>query len=130
MYEPCSPGSPNSLAVTLQQLADQGKASQVWQCARQALLTCLCSIHECSGLTPLPSMPWQADLHFNVQVHPPDISFRDFEKVMLRARPTVSKDDLGIFEKYKNEFGGFIWNSAAALLKSIDLSCTCTHPSA
>ena len=40
-----------------------------------------------------------------VQVHPPDISFRDFEKVMLRARPTVSKDDLGIFEKYKNEFG-------------------------
>jgi Vps4 C terminal oligomerisation domain len=42
-----------------------------------------------------------------MQVHPPDISFRDFEKVMLRARPTVSKDDLGIFEKYKNEFGGF-----------------------
>lgn len=39
------------------------------------------------------------------QVHPPDICFRDFEKVMLRARPTVSKDDLGIFEKYKNEFG-------------------------
>lgn len=66
MYEPCSPGAPNSIAVTLQQLADQGKASQV---------------------------------------HPPDICFRDFEKVMLRARPTVSKDDLGVYEKYKNEFG-------------------------
>jgi hypothetical protein len=33
MYEPCSPGSPNSVAVTLQQLADQGKASQVHHCA-------------------------------------------------------------------------------------------------
>mmetsp|Transcript_16506 Transcript_16506/g.49413 ORF Transcript_16506/g.49413 Transcript_16506/m.49413 type:complete len:438 (+) Transcript_16506:269-1582(+) len=39
------------------------------------------------------------------QVHPPDICFRDFEKVLLKARPTVSKDDLTIFEKYANEFG-------------------------
>lgn len=31
MYEPCSPGTQNSIAVTLQQLADQGKASQVQQ---------------------------------------------------------------------------------------------------
>ncbi len=30
------------------------------------------------------------------QVHPPDICFRDFEKVLLKARPTVSKDDLTV----------------------------------
>lgn len=29
VYEPCSPGTPNSTAVTLALLADQGKASQV-----------------------------------------------------------------------------------------------------
>ena len=73
-------------------------------------------VRKCSGLAPLHSMLWQADLHWHVQVHPPDISFRDFEKVMLRARPTVSKDDLGIFEKYKNEFGVSTVQSAAALL--------------
>jgi vacuolar protein-sorting-associated protein 4 len=30
---------------------------------------------------------------------------RDFEKVLLRARPTVSKSDLGIYEKFTSEFG-------------------------
>jgi vacuolar protein-sorting-associated protein 4 len=30
---------------------------------------------------------------------------RDFEKVLLRARPTVSQGDLGIFEKFTQEFG-------------------------
>ena len=85
---------------------------------------------EHSALTPPHSMLWQTNLHRNVQVHPPDISFRDFEKVMLRARPTVSKDDLGIFEKYKNEFGGFALQSAAVLLVAIDLLCTCTYLSA
>lgn len=39
------------------------------------------------------------------QVHPPDICFRDFEKVLIKARPTVSKDDLIVFEKYAKEFG-------------------------
>ncbi len=39
------------------------------------------------------------------QVQPPVISMRDFEKVMLRARPTVSKSDLEVFEKFTKEFG-------------------------
>jgi len=38
-------------------------------------------------------------------VNPPQISMRDFEKVLLRARPTVSKSDLGIYEKFTAEFG-------------------------
>jgi vacuolar protein-sorting-associated protein 4 len=39
------------------------------------------------------------------QVHPPKISFRDFEKVLLRARPTVSHKDLQIYEDFTSEFG-------------------------
>ncbi|KDD74938.1 AAA+ ATPase [Helicosporidium sp. ATCC 50920] len=38
-------------------------------------------------------------------VRPPPISFRDFERVLLRARPTVSPDDLAIYEKFTSEFG-------------------------
>lgn len=39
------------------------------------------------------------------QVHPPKISMRDFEKVLLRARPTVSHKDLEVFENFTSEFG-------------------------
>lgn len=42
---------------------------------------------------------------FRLQVQPPVISMRDFEKVMLRARPTVSKKDLEVFEQFTTEFG-------------------------
>ena len=38
-------------------------------------------------------------------VHPPQISMRDFEKVLTRARPTVSKNDLGVYENFTSEFG-------------------------
>ena len=40
-----------------------------------------------------------------VQVQPPRISMRDFEKVLLRARPTVSGKDLKVFEDFTKEFG-------------------------
>lgn len=33
-------------------------------------------------------------------VHPPKITFRDFEKVLLRARPTVSQADLETYTKF------------------------------
>ncbi len=39
------------------------------------------------------------------KVLPPRISMRDFEKVLPRARPTVGKSDLAIFEKFTAEFG-------------------------
>ena len=39
------------------------------------------------------------------QVLPPPISMRDFEKVLPRARPTVGKSDLEVFEKFTAEFG-------------------------
>ena len=45
------------------------------------------------------------DLCACVQVHPPRISMRDFEKVLLRARPTVSGKDLKVFEEFTKEFG-------------------------
>jgi vacuolar protein-sorting-associated protein 4 len=38
-------------------------------------------------------------------VQPPVITTRDFEKVLLRARPTVSKKDLEVFERFTDEFG-------------------------
>ncbi len=40
-----------------------------------------------------------------MQVQPPKISMRDFEKVLLRARPTVSNKDLKVFEEFTQEFG-------------------------
>jgi vacuolar protein-sorting-associated protein 4 len=39
------------------------------------------------------------------RVLPPRITRRDFEKVLLRARPTVSPGDLRIFEQFTSEFG-------------------------
>lgn len=52
------------------------------------------------------SLACQCMLHvYMLQVHPPQIAMRDFEKVLLRARPTVSKSDLGIYEKFTSEFG-------------------------
>lgn len=39
------------------------------------------------------------------EVHPPNITMRDFEKVLLRARPTVSPKDLEAYVKFTKEFG-------------------------
>lgn len=39
------------------------------------------------------------------QVVPPIISMRDFDKVLDRARPTVSTKDLEVFERFTEEFG-------------------------
>lgn len=38
-------------------------------------------------------------------VIPPKITMTDFEKVLLRARPTVSTGDLKVFEDFTKEFG-------------------------
>lgn len=35
----------------------------------------------------------------------PAITFRDFEKSMLKARPTVSPSDLDVFRQFTEEFG-------------------------
>ena len=39
------------------------------------------------------------------QVMPPKISKADFDRVLIRARPTVGKDDLKVYEDFTNEFG-------------------------
>lgn len=39
------------------------------------------------------------------EVIPPPITMMDFKKSMLRAKPTVSKDDLQVFIKFTEEFG-------------------------
>jgi vacuolar protein-sorting-associated protein 4 len=44
-------------------------------------------------------------LHCWLQVVPPIISMRDFDKVLERARPTVSFKDLEVFERFTEEFG-------------------------
>jgi vacuolar protein-sorting-associated protein 4 len=51
------------------------------------------------------NLQWFADNNLADKVLPPRITMRDFEKVLTRARPTVSKSDLGIFEKFTEEFG-------------------------
>lgn len=52
-----------------------------------------------------PSLQTLADKGLAEMVHPPSITFRDFEKVLLRARPTVSPSDLAVYEKFTSEFG-------------------------
>lgn len=42
---------------------------------------------------------------YGAQVQPPVITMRDFEKVLLRARPTVGQKDLKVFEEFTKEFG-------------------------
>jgi len=46
-----------------------------------------------------------ADENLADQVVIPPISMSDFEIVLLRARPTVSHDDLAVFERFTEEFG-------------------------
>ena len=58
---------------------------------------CLCLIVCCRDRSDSPPAC--------MQVQPPKISMRDFEKVLLRARPTVSNKDLKVFEEFTQEFG-------------------------
>ena len=46
-----------------------------------------------------------ADAGRAADVRTPDITMRDFEKVLLRARPTVSLKDLELYEQFTSEFG-------------------------
>ena len=55
-------------------------------------------------MAPCPE-PLPTPLRPFAQVLPPRITFRDFEKVLLRARPTVSLSDLESYEKFTKEFG-------------------------
>lgn len=45
------------------------------------------------------------DKGLNDQVLPPSITMAHFERVMTRARPTVSKTDLETYDKFTREFG-------------------------
>lgn len=40
-----------------------------------------------------------------LQILPPPISRTDFDKVLARQRPTVSKADLDVHERFTKEFG-------------------------
>lgn len=40
-----------------------------------------------------------------MQINPPPISKIDFDKVLARQRPTVSKSDLEVHERFTKEFG-------------------------
>ena len=40
-----------------------------------------------------------------VQIIPPPITKTDFDKVLARQRPTVSKSDLEVQERFTKEFG-------------------------
>lgn len=40
-----------------------------------------------------------------LQIIPPPITRTDFEKVLARQRPTVSKSDLDVHERFTQEFG-------------------------
>lgn len=57
-----------------------------------------------------------------LQIIPPPISRTDFDKVLARQRPTVSKADLDVHERFTKEFGeeGWgIWGAYTASLHAI-----------
>lgn len=83
------------------------------QCAAAARCVNLCQGNDhtnqsvsncviCVLMTIKPPSLWSPYVD---QVLPPMITMRDFEKVLTRARPTVGKSDLAIFEKFTAEFG-------------------------
>lgn len=51
------------------------------------------------------NLQWFSDNNLADRVLPPQISMRDFEKVLLRAKPTVGKGDLQVFVNFTSEFG-------------------------
>lgn len=51
------------------------------------------------------TLQYFADKGIADQVVPPVITMKDFEKVLERARPTVSVKDLEVFERFTDEFG-------------------------
>ena len=40
-----------------------------------------------------------------IQILPPPISRSDFDKVLAKQKPTVSKTDLQVHERFTKEFG-------------------------
>lgn len=48
---------------------------------------------------------WFAENNKGDLVVPPKVTYKDFEKVLARARPTVGANDLKIFEDFTKEFG-------------------------
>lgn len=50
-----------------------------------------------------------------LQIIPPPISKTDFDKVLARQRPTVSKSDLDVHERFTKEFGEEGWRNWAAI---------------
>lgn len=45
-----------------------------------------------------------------MQILPPPISRNDFDKVLAKQKPTVSKGDLEVHERFTKEFGEEGWS--------------------
>ena len=42
---------------------------------------------------------------YDLQIQPPPITRADFDEVLARQKPTVSKADLEVHERFTEEFG-------------------------
>lgn len=51
------------------------------------------------------TLQYFSDNNMTDKVVPPLISMGDFRKVLTRAKKTVGKDDLAVFERFTEEFG-------------------------
>lgn len=51
------------------------------------------------------TLQYFSDNNLADKVVPPPITVQDFHKSMLRAKPTVSKDDLDVFVRFTDDFG-------------------------
>lgn len=51
------------------------------------------------------TLQYFSDNEMTHRVVPPLISMEDFRKVLTRAKPTVGKEDLAVFQRFTEEFG-------------------------
>ena len=58
-----------------------------------------------AALTFAATLAELADRGLAGRVATPSITMRDFEKALLKARPTVSAKDIEVQEKFTSEFG-------------------------
>lgn len=99
MWIPCGPKQQGAKQITMQDLATKGLASQVFK-----MLQIFITVESRTSQND----NWYLRVYmllFSIQILPPPISRTDFDKVLARQKPTVSKSDLEVHERFTKEFG-------------------------
>lgn len=102
-FVPCGPAEYGAQEVSLYELAEQGKKDINWTSILDSkdANKVSCTVKILFGINP-----GNAE---NVIV--PEITIRDFQNALSHSRPTVSKEDLKVYEDFTEEFGQEGWST-------------------